>query len=175
MEPERERAVERFEQLFERHHAQIAAYVRRRGGPDAVEDAVAETFLLAWRSLDRLDGDPLPWLYGVARRVLANEHRGRRRRGALGDRLAGQPAAQPPEPLAAEVSEPLRGALLALGPKEREAVLLIAWEGLTPEQAARASGCSAAAFRGRLHRARRRLARELGGDGLPLTQEASET
>ena len=168
-------ARERFERLFDRHHAEVAAYVRRRAPADAVEDAVAETFLVAWRSLDRLGEHPLPWLYGVARRVLANESRGRRRRGALWTRLAHQ-TQRPDEPLlAAEVSEPLRGALLALGPAEREALLLIAWEGLTPQQAARAAGCSAVAFRGRLHRARRRLVRRLRDERLPLTQEATET
>ena len=159
MERDSGQAAERFEALFERHHSHVAAYVRRRAGEAAVEDAVAETFLVAWRSLERLHGDPLPWLYGVARLVLANDSRSRRRRLALWARLAGQP--QPSSAVCDEVSEPLRAALLALGEREREALLLIAWEGLTPAQAARASGCSAVAFRGRLYRARRRLAQEL--------------
>jgi RNA polymerase sigma factor (sigma-70 family) len=174
MEQTNEAARERFEQLFERHRAAVAAYVRRRAPAEAVEDVVAETFLAAWRALERLDDDALPWLYGVAARVLANDRRRRRRRGALGVRLASQ-RDRPTDPLAVEVSEPLRSALVALGPKEREAVLLVAWEGLTPQQGARAAGCTAVAFRGRLHRARRRLARTLGGAPIPLTEEARGT
>ena len=171
MEPARDR----FEALFERHHAAVAAYVRRRAPAEAVEDAVAETFLVAWRSLGRLDGDPLPWLYGVARRVLGNDRRARLRRSALSARLARQPQRPQHEPLAHEVSEPLRSALLSLGRKEREALLLVAWEGLDPAQAARAAGCTAVAFRTRLHRARRQLARRLAGGHPSLTQEARGT
>jgi RNA polymerase sigma factor (sigma-70 family) len=176
MEPDSGQA-ERFEALFERHHAQVAAYVRRRAGEAAVEDAVAETFLVAWRSLERLRGDPLPWLYGVARLVLANDSRSQRRRHALWARLAGE--RQPTLAVSGEVSETLRAALLALGEREREALLLIAWEGLTPAQAARASGCSAVAFRGRLHRARRHLAQQLAApapqDCLTTPKEAGGT
>ncbi|MGH2850173.1 MAG: RNA polymerase sigma factor, partial [Solirubrobacteraceae bacterium] len=61
----------RFELLFETYHAQIAAYVGRRAPREAVEDVVEETFLVAWRALERVPDEPLPWLYGVARRVLA--------------------------------------------------------------------------------------------------------
>jgi RNA polymerase sigma-70 factor (ECF subfamily) len=174
-------ARERFEALFDRYHGDIAAYVRRRAPAAVVEDAVAETFLVAWRSLDRLQGDPLPWLYGVAWRVLANERRSRRRRRALGERLAiERDGAEPPALLAAEVSDRVRAALLGLGEREREAVLLIAWEGLTPMQAARAAGCTSATFRGRLFRARRHLARTLiandaANDQLSLSKEASGT
>jgi len=151
-------AQERFEALFEGYHADVAAYVRRRAPAGVVEDVVSDTFLVAWRSLDRLDGDPLPWLYGVARRVLANGMRGERRRSVLMERLARE-RDRDDEGVLVEVSEPLRAALLSLGEREREALLLVAWEGLTPAQAAGVVGCSGATFRGRLFRARRHLAR----------------
>jgi RNA polymerase sigma-70 factor (ECF subfamily) len=151
-------ARERFEALFESYHAEVAAYVRRRAPAAVVEDVVSDTFLVAWRSLDRLHGDPLPWLYGVARRVLANDVRGERRRTVLTERLARERDREDPG-VSVEVSEPLRAALLSLGEREREALLLIAWEGLTPAQAAAVVGCSGATFRGRLYRARRQLAR----------------
>jgi len=171
---------ERFEALYERFHAEVAAYVRRRAQAGMVEDVVAETFVVAWRSLDRLDRDPLPWLYGVAWRVLANELRGQRRRRALNERLAGEPGPGERVALAAEVSGNVRAALLGLGEREREAVLLVSWEGLTPTQAAVAAGCSGPAFRARLSRARRHLSRalseELGAEDLgPITQEAGGT
>ncbi|HEY1775291.1 MAG TPA: RNA polymerase sigma factor [Solirubrobacteraceae bacterium] len=154
-------ASERFEALFDRYHGEVAAYVRRRAPARLAEDVVSETFLIAWRSLDRVHGDPLPWLYGVARRVLANDLRREHRRSALAARLAQEPDDPPTTVLGLDVSEPVRTALLALGHREREAVLLIAWEGLNPKQAAAAAGCSGATFRARLYRARRHLRRAL--------------
>ena len=152
-----------FETLFRRHHAAVRAYVRRRNPNAATDDAVAETFLVAWRRLDLIGEDPLPWLLGVARRVLANEHRGDRRRRALLERLIGAPKAaadlgwEPPPAMDAELAEAMAG----LSPREREALLLVAWEGLEPARAAQAAGCSPSAFRVRLHRARRRVADHL--------------
>ncbi|HEX4033394.1 MAG TPA: sigma-70 family RNA polymerase sigma factor [Solirubrobacteraceae bacterium] len=163
----------RFEELFERHHGHIAAYARRRADASHVEDIVEETFLVAWRRLERVPEPALPWLYGVAWRVLAHQRRGERRRRAAMARLAGERRPADDAGIAAEVSEPLRGALLALGEREREAVLLIAWEGLSPREAAIAAGCSSGAFRARLHRARRHLARSLrsGEANLLLARE----
>jgi RNA polymerase sigma-70 factor (ECF subfamily) len=171
----------RFEALFELHHARIAAYVRRRAGQGLVEDVVSETFLVAWRSLDGLGGDPLPWLYGVAHRVLANTLRAQQRRLALTQRLAGESNEIAEDVyLSAEVSGPMRAALLSLGAREREALLLVAWEELTPQEAAVALGCSRVAFRARLYRARGQLADALGRSGRPgsdsaLTEEVSGT
>jgi RNA polymerase sigma-70 factor (ECF subfamily) len=100
--------------------------------------------------------EPLPWLYGIARRVLANEQRAANRRLALITRMAAQPA--PPDGSAAPDRDILE-ALAALREIDREALLLTAWEGLSAREAATVVGCSATAFAVRLHRARRRLAR----------------
>ena len=166
----RERQV-RFELLFETYHAQIAAYAGRRAPREAVEDVVEETFLVAWRALERVPDEPLPWLYGVARRVLANRRRGGRRAAALAQRLAQQPERAAADAEGPAISAPLEAALRALSDPEREAVLLIAWEGLTPSQGAIAAGCSAAAFRVRLHRARTHLARALAEPIAPVGAE----
>jgi RNA polymerase sigma factor (sigma-70 family) len=152
-----------FEKLFAAHYWAIRAYVRRRGPSSAVDDIVAETFLVAWRRFDSVSEDPLPWLFGVARRILANQHRTERRRGALAARLRGvnlgsELGWEPP----AEMSGELAAAMASLSEREREALLLVAWEGLEPGRAARAAGCTPAAFRVRLHRARRRVAAQLG-------------
>ncbi|MGZ4242869.1 MAG: RNA polymerase sigma factor [Solirubrobacteraceae bacterium] len=161
-----------FEELFNAHYWAVRAYVLRRGPAAAAEDVVAETFLVAWRRLDSLGPDPLPWLLGVARRVLANQQRAERRRGALATRLrtvfaADSAAWEPPQ----EMSDELAVAMVRLSPSEREALLLVAWEGLEPARAARAAGCSPAAFRARLHRARRHVAAALA-DG-PVTPPSS--
>ena len=160
--PERHR-TERFEALFESCNAEVRAYVLRRAPHAAVEDVVSETFLVAWRSLDSVPREPLPWLYGVARRTLANHRRGRLRTAALSARLTRTlvPPSEQEAPVSDEVEPQLRDALLALTVREREALLLVAWEGLSPAQAASALGCSSAAFRVRLHRARGHLAQLL--------------
>lgn len=124
---------------------------------------LSEVYLVAWRRYDSIAGDPLPWLYGIAWRVLANHLRSDRRRGALLDRLRHVRSADPgwtaPDGLRAE----LAAAIAALSPAEREALLLTAWEGLSTERGARAAGCSGSAFRVRLHRARRHFKAELAG------------
>jgi RNA polymerase sigma-70 factor, ECF subfamily len=81
---------ERFAALFDRTHRPLLAYaVRRVADPADAADIVAETFLVAWRRLDEVppDEQARPWLFGVARRVLANYYRGEHRRHALGERL----------------------------------------------------------------------------------------
>jgi DNA-directed RNA polymerase specialized sigma24 family protein len=101
--------------------------------------------------------DPLPWLLGCARRVLANQRRGERRQGSLAERLARAPAAAP-EPAG---DGALAAAFAQLRPQDREVLTLVAWDGLDGVRAARALGCSRGAFAVRLHRARRRLAAAL--------------
>jgi RNA polymerase sigma factor (sigma-70 family) len=160
MEPTRS---ERFERLFRANYADVRAYALRRAAPDVAQDVVAETFLVAWRRLDDVPGDALPWLYAVARRTLANQRRSAARSAALERRLAGaaSPAGSrdPSERVAA--GELLRVALARLSERDREALMLVAWHGLSGARAARAAGCTRAAFEVRLHRARARLAREL--------------
>jgi RNA polymerase sigma factor (sigma-70 family) len=150
-----------FERMFRAHHAAVHRYLVRRVEEPAVADLVAETFLIAWRRQDEIAGDPLPWLLGVARRVCANHLRARQRRAALGERLAAQP--QWPETEIAPACEDrgLREALAGLSDRDREALLLVAWDGLGNREAARVMGCSAATFAVRLHRARARLAAAL--------------
>ena len=149
----------RFRELYEANYERILGYALRRvGHPDAL-DVVAETFTVAWRRLGRVpDGDEARlWLYGTARRVLANHERGARRRARLHGRLAQEAAmtaAEPQQGLAA-------AAFASLRPDDRELLALVAWEGLDAQEIARAIGCSRNAARIRLHRARSRFARAL--------------
>jgi RNA polymerase sigma-70 factor, ECF subfamily len=154
---------ERFEGMFRENYAPVRAYALRRASRDAAQDAVAETFLVAWRRLDDVPGDALPWLYGVARRVLANQRRSAERGAALERRIGGsRPTSRSGDPgETAGEAEAVRSALGRLSERDREALMLVAWHGLSGERAARAMGCSRAAFAVRLHRARARLAAEL--------------
>ena len=79
--------TQRFEEMFTEHYAAVRGYALRRTSADAAQDAVAETFLVAWRRLDDVPPDALPWLFGVARRVLANQRRSAARSEALEERL----------------------------------------------------------------------------------------
>jgi RNA polymerase sigma-70 factor, ECF subfamily len=150
----------RFEAIYGEHVTAVSRYCLRRSPPDIADDVAAETFLVAWRRLDELPDDVAPWLFGVARNILANHSRGERRQRAVRDRLAAERPVPPPEP--GDPGAAVRAALAHLSERDREAIMLIHWEGLTPTQAARVLGTTAAAMRVRLHRAHRRLARVLG-------------
>jgi RNA polymerase sigma factor (sigma-70 family) len=147
------------EALWHDWHRHVLSYALRRTDPATAEDVVAETFVIAWRRLDDVPEPPLPWLLGVARRVLANQRRAERRRRALVDRLSVRASA--PSALDGAPQDRALTALAALGERDREALLLHAWEGLDHAEAGTVLGCSAATFAVRLHRARRRFEREL--------------
>jgi RNA polymerase sigma-70 factor (ECF subfamily) len=155
--------ADRFEGLFRECYPLVRAYSLRRAAPDLAQDAVAETFLVAWRRFEDVPDDPLPWLYGTARRVLANQRRSAARGVALERRLSGAGGADVRADLGDSVAdaELVREALGRLSDRSREALMLSAWEGLDGARAARAAGCSRAAFAVRLHRARGQLAAEL--------------
>jgi RNA polymerase sigma-70 factor (ECF subfamily) len=152
-----------FETTFDAHWRAVSRYVARRVAPEAVQDVVSETFLVAWRRYDELNGEPLPWLLGIARRVAANQRRSGARRRALLERLHGVAAAERRSDVLPG-DRRLAAAWALLGERDREALMLVAWDGLDHRDAATVMGCSTSAFTVRLHRARRRLAGLLGRD-----------
>jgi RNA polymerase sigma-70 factor, ECF subfamily len=80
----------RFNALYCAHSQAVLRYAGRRTDPDSAGDIVAETFLVAWRRLDDVPtgpGQAEPWLYAVARRVLANAERSNRRAQRVAARL----------------------------------------------------------------------------------------
>jgi RNA polymerase sigma-70 factor (ECF subfamily) len=160
---------ERFERCFREHYARVLAFAMRRvSGRDVAEDVVADTFAVAWRRRDCIPEAPLPWLYAIAGNVIANEYRSTRRRGNLGERLAQEAGTAEKESDPAETIDRRDGfavAFAALDEAEREVLRLVAWEGLSTREGAQVLGCSAAAFRVRVHRARRKLAKQLEAAG----------
>lgn len=152
----------RFDRLWADHAAAVVRYARGHVLPDDVEDVVAETFVVAWRRLEEVPAFGLPWLLGVARGVSANARRARRRQGALHDRLLAVADGElpgPPEDVWPLLDDsPAIAALHALSDADRELLTLLAWDGLSQEEAADALGCSRGALKVRLHRARRRFA-----------------
>ncbi len=159
---------DRFRAMYDEHYPAVLRYAARRVGAEAARDIAAETFLTAWRRLDRVPpGQSLPWLYATARKCLANELRRRDRRDRLDSRIRAEvtrghdlAGPEPAERMADRLV--VLAALGSLRPDDQEALRLIEWEQLDVAAAAQVMGCSAATFRVRLHRARRRLARALG-------------
>jgi RNA polymerase sigma-70 factor, ECF subfamily len=151
----------RFRIVFS-HLGAITAYARRRGSLDA-DALAAEVMTIAWRRLaDAPRDDPRPWLYATARNLLLAE-----RRGLATSRLHGSEGpGQEPAPEVFELDPDLASALRELSPLDREALLLTAWEELTPKEAARALGIKPTAFRVRLLRARRRVEAKLAASSI---------
>jgi RNA polymerase sigma-70 factor (ECF subfamily) len=152
---------EQLRRLYTLHGRPVLAYaLRRTSSPEDAADIVAETFLVAWRRLDSVPSDDaLPWLYGVARRVLANQRRATHRRVRLAERLRQElPAAMQASDPPVTSTGPVMAALRRLSADDQEVLLLAAWEQLEPNEIAEVLGVSRIAARSRLHRARRRLA-----------------
>jgi RNA polymerase sigma factor (sigma-70 family) len=150
-----------FETWFREHYSDVARFCARRcDDPADAEDATTETFAVAWRRRGRLPPghEALPWLFGIARRVLANQQRARARRARLIERLRGtvQPVLPPPEQ-AGEFAAVV-AALQQLPPHQRELLVLTAWDGLSVAELAKVLGVPGPVVSRRLHRARRRLA-----------------
>jgi RNA polymerase sigma factor (sigma-70 family) len=155
-----------FERLFRETRDDLLAYALRRSpSPEEAADAVAETYLIAWRRLERIPaGDEARlWLFGVARNVLrkgVTRHHSRHRLvGRLARELRTSGVGEPS--VADEQLETIRNALARLPGRDRELLTLTAWEGLTAREIAAVTGMSANVVRVRLHRARKRLKKEL--------------
>lgn len=171
----------RFRRLFGEHETAIREYCSRRLDVHEANDAAAEVFLVAWRKIDRLpsDSDQLPWLYGVARNVVRNLERSRRRRGRLVaklNRTAPSPYPSPEHQVVRRAEERLvLEALSRLRPDDRELIQLRAWEELTRSELAAVLDITVEAVDMRLSRALKRLARGLRASGFNLAPHAIDS
>ena len=158
---------EYFRRLYDRHYDEILAYFLRRSGHGNAQDLTAEVFLVAWRRLDAVPGgdETILWLYGVAANVAAHQRRSVARGARLDTRLrAVPPPERHDEPELQVVRraeyEQVLAAAERLRPADQEILRLAAWEELPHDQIARLLGVSVSAVDQRLHRAKKRLARE---------------
>ena len=158
----------RFEAMYEANISAVAAYCSRRLGADDADDAAAEVFVVAWRRLtDAPSGShELPWLYGVARNVVANRRRSNRRliglRAKLRNNDDNSSAGPEVQVIAKEEHRELMTALDKLSPKNREILQLVEWEGVDRAVVAVMFGVTPNAINQRMSRAYRRLGRLLG-------------
>ncbi|HUQ61208.1 sigma-70 family RNA polymerase sigma factor [Lentzea sp.] len=138
--------MEDFSAVYRECYPRVLAYAASHAGARLAEDITSETFTIAWRKLDQMPPNALPWLLGIARNLVRTA-----RRQVWHDEL---------DDVAADddfaVVE-LRAALSSLSEVDQEVLTLIAWHGLAPTEAAKVLGCTTATFYVRLHRARRRL------------------
>jgi len=176
------REPEHFDVLFRRHAPHIQRYVVRRLGPDAADDIVAETFLLAFRHRDRYDAahaDARPWLYGIATNLIGRHRRAEVRLYRALARTGADPVTEPftdrvdDRVSAGHASRQLATALARLPADSRDTLLLAAWSGLSYEEIAVALGVPVGTVRSRLSRARGKLRRALGDtDPSALAEES---
>jgi RNA polymerase sigma-70 factor (ECF subfamily) len=155
-----------FTLLYRRHYRPIRDFCRRRVASDLVDDAVAETFLTAWRRLEDVPAgdEALLWLYRVAYRVIGHQWRSTARRRGLEDRLrsvVSRPASAADESVIdGDDGLLVLDAAACLGDTDAEVLRLLAWEQLAVADIAAVLEIAPNAVKQRLHRARRNLARE---------------
>lgn len=146
------------------HQRELYRYFARRC-PEAADDLMGDLWVAAVQSSESFDaelGAVRPWLFGIARNVLLTHWRKEKRQRSLTARLAVDRSQDSWADVdrrldAAAVAGSLRRDLARLPARDREVLLLVAWEDLTPTEIAQMLGISAATVRTRLHRARARM------------------
>ena len=178
--------ITRFESIYRQNFRAILRFTLARLDPEAAKDAAAETFLICWRRLEDVPSDAAPWLFGVAKKVIAGQLRSTTRREALRARLevvgAGRTTTRGIDDEVVQRTLVL-AALASLSENDREVLKLAVWDELSARVAATALGISRVAYGVRLHRARHRLsaalaeADELGprGGAAPGLESGAET
>lgn len=160
---------QRFEAVAEEAFEPLQRYLRRRARASDADDALGEVMLTVWRRLDDAPHDAvLPWCYGIARRVLANQRRGERRHLRLVEKMKAQPASGAGDEPSVGSDPAIEAALRSLSDDDQEVLRLWAWERLEPREIAPALGITTNAAAIRLSRARKRL-----GDSLSRQDPAS--
>jgi len=157
-----------FVEVVRRHEVAVHAYLTRRADRDAAGDLLGEVWVRAFAARGGYDparADSLPWLYGIARNVLREHWRSQQARGREMADGIDDPWDEVIERLDAVAwAKTLIGMLRTLPAGEREVLLLVAWEQLTPAEAAAALGIPQGTARARLHRARAAMRLALARD-----------
>lgn len=147
-----------FALCFTQDMPRVLRYAQRHVGLDLAEDVTAETFQIAWRKWDKLPDERLPWLIGTARKVISNQIRSIVRRRRLSESLMRLEQVTTESAVDTTARMDALRRLSELSTTDREALLLVAWDGLTPNEAAAVLGIGASAFRKRISRARAAVA-----------------
>jgi RNA polymerase sigma-70 factor (ECF subfamily) len=154
------RKREVLDEWFRSYAGRVLSYLLHRTDPQTAQDVLQEVFVSAYGKADQIADPPVGWLFGTARRLLANRQRGFRRQDRLIERLMDE-VGRVQDTEAFELKLAFAMTLATVPRADREVLTLTGWYGLTPTEAAEALGCSVSAYGVRLHRARRRLASAL--------------
>jgi RNA polymerase sigma factor (sigma-70 family) len=163
-----------FVEVVQRHEAAVHGFIARRAGRQMADDLLGEVWVRAFAARGGYDpayADARPWLYGIARNVLRAHWRIRRDAGH-----AVQDAVDPWDEVVDQLDSAARAqalipALRALPAPERDVLLLVAWEQLSPAEAAMVLGIPQGTARSRLHRARAALRPVLTGSPDPAEEK----
>jgi RNA polymerase sigma factor (sigma-70 family) len=168
-----------FAAIFDRHHARLYRYLRRRVGAALAADLAAETFVIAFARRGDYrpqTQDARPWLYGIAHNLLRNHLRAERRQLAAYARHGADPLADPSAQAAfsmadaradsAAVSAELARILARMPSRDRHVLLLFAWADMSYAEIAQAMNIPVGTVRSRLNRARRELRVLVNGGSL---------
>jgi RNA polymerase sigma-70 factor (ECF subfamily) len=154
--------------LFEIHAPRLLAYcVRRLGSRSDAEDAVQTVFLQAHRALRRgvVPQSEEAWLLAIAKNVCRWQQRTAARRSTVGDLDPDAFASHRDESETDEIQRDLEAALTAVTERQREALLLREWRGLSCPEIAEVLELSPPATHALLTRARRSVANALAAAG----------
>jgi RNA polymerase sigma factor (sigma-70 family) len=157
-----------FAEIFDRYHAELYRYLRRRAGPGQGADLAAEVFLTAFarRAAYRPYGDSArPWLYGIAHNLLRTQARREQRQRLAYLRHGASPAVDHAAAEAfaqADATGQVAALLAGLPAGDRDVLLLFAWADMSYAEIASALQIPVGTVRSRLHRARRQLRGPLG-------------
>jgi RNA polymerase sigma-70 factor (ECF subfamily) len=152
------------DEWFRAYASRVLAYLLHRTDPQTAQDVLQEVFVIAFAKAAQVPDPPLGWLFGTARRLLANRYRGFRRHDQLIERLMAD-VGDDFESEDYELKHAFAQCLATLSLTDREVLTLTGWYGLSPAQAAEALGCTTSTYAVRLHRARSRLAAALDSAG----------
>lgn len=169
----------RLRALFENHYDEVLAYCVRRLGRTHADEVAAEVFAIAWKRFDEIDWTTVrPWLYGLARGVVANRWRSIVRHRRLARKMSNlaPTTGEGPEVLVVqrERDREVIHTLRKLRGADQEVLMLSTWEGLTAREIGSVFGISTTAAEQRIHRARRRFAQALGPDQERFSRRAAE-
>ena len=160
-----------FRALWDRNFGPVSSYVGRRVYPhgDRANDLVAEVFIVAWRRFDVVPQPPedLPWLYGVARKVVASHFRSVQSRLRLVERIADD--LRGGTDTSTSIDLRIERAVEQLAEVDRELFRLTCWEGLSQREAGLVVGLTAKAVERRLQRARQKVRDQIAVSVEPVT------
>jgi RNA polymerase sigma-70 factor (ECF subfamily) len=183
---------DRFAEIFDRHFATVFRFAERRVGRDQASEVASETLARAFAkrgSFRPEAADALPWLLGIASKLILHQRRRFVRYLAAVERASAEIRTVDQEGDLSSADRRLdapadwammRTALLTLSDTDRELLLLVAWDQLSYEEAAAVLDLPLGTVRSKLHRARAHL-RELlepngrtpDGQPIPIPKETT--